>query len=546
MQSQRMARLALALALAAAACAGSIEGGAGNGPDDTMGGPKDPGIKPGEDPYAIGPTGLRRLTRHEYDNAIRDLLGDTTRPGLSKLPEDAIDPFDNDYTTQLPSGALIDSIETLAEEAALRLLADRARRDRVVGCTPSGPGDAACLRAFITSFGRLALRRPLADDEIARYLGLQALAIENNDFYTGVELVVRALLQDPEFLYQVEIGTPVPDRPGIVKLGDYELASRLSFFLLGSVPTPALLDLARDGKLRALADRRAAAAALLADPGAAARVNRFHAMWFGYHQLPFPASLARPMVAESEALIQRVVFDRRDYLELFTSTETFVDATLADHYGLPRPASGSAWTPYGQNPRRGILSQGAVLAQGAKFSDTSPTLRGVFVRTRLMCQPFPTPPPNVDVDQPPAATAGPCKQDRYVAHAAGGCAGCHATLDPIGFGLENYDQTGKFRATEAANPACAIAGDGNLVGVGPFNGPAALARLLVDSGALESCAVTQLYRFANGRHETADDAPSLAALGAAFKAGGRRFDQLMIDLAASAAFGHRRLEGAAP
>src|SRR5262245_59826070 len=190
----------------------------------------------------VGKTGLRRLSRTEYDNALRDLLRDESRSGFAKLPEDVSDPFDNDYTTQQASAVLIEAAETLAFEAAARLLADPAKRDAVVGCTPTGPGDGGCLRSFVGHFGRLALRRPLTAEEVDRYAAFSEYAVEGNDFYIAVGMVIGALLQDPEFLYHVEIGG---DRTaGLRRLGDYEVASRLSFFVWSSTPDDALLDLA--------------------------------------------------------------------------------------------------------------------------------------------------------------------------------------------------------------------------------------------------------------------------------------------------------------
>jgi len=197
---------------------------------------------------------------------------------------------------------------------------------------------------------------------------------------------------------------------------------------------------------------------------------------------------------------------------------------------------------YGSSPRRGILSHGTLLAAGAKFDDTSPTLRGVFVRNRLLCQTIPPPPPTVAVDEPPPATGSPCKVDRYAAHRAGNCAGCHNQTDPIGFGLENYDRTGAYRAAERDNPQCTISGDGEVAGLGTFNGPAELAALIAGSGSLESCVVMQLYRMALGRRETAGDMSTLSKLTDGFKQGGRAFDKLLVDMIADPAFIHRQVE----
>jgi hypothetical protein len=318
------------------------------------------------------------------------------------------------------------------------------------------------------------------------------------------------------------------------------MASRLSFFLLGSIPTPALNIAADAGKLGTADQRFAAAQELLKDPRGKQRIDRFHALWLGYHQLPFAAALADALQAESNALVEKVAFGKGDYLELFRSKETFVTPALAQHYGWP---SGNGWTAYG-DARRGILSHGAVLAAGGKFDDTSPTLRGVFVRSRLLCEDVLPPPPNVDVDQAPKEAGSRCKYDRYAAHRSGGCAACHDRLDPVGFGLENYDRAGKYRTADKDAPECAIKGDGVLDGVGPFNGPAQLGELLIGTGNMESCVVRQLYRFAMGRRETGQDTPSLERFTSLFKDGGRTFDRLLLDVAASGAFAHKRVEEA--
>jgi hypothetical protein len=542
------------------ACRGQVTGGAGGasatgagtgGAGGTSTGQAGAAAAPNE--LTVGATGIHRLSRIEYDNTLRDLLGDTTRPGFAKLPEDVADPFDNDYTTQLVSGALVADVEALATDVSARTLADPARKAALVGCTPTGPGDKTCMTSFVKAFGRRAFRRPLADDEVTAYVGLQSFAVEAGDFYAGVDLVVRAMLQDPSFLYRVEIGTPVAGRPGLYQLGDYEIGTRLSYFLWGTMPSDQLLDMAAAGMLQTPAGRRAAATTLLADTRGADRVRAFHGFWLGYRQLPVDAALGDELRAESDALVTRVVFEKKaDYLELFRWPETFLTDDLAMHYGLPAPGSTTGkWVSYeaAGSPRRGILSHGAVLATGAKFDDTSPTLRGVFVRNRLLCQTVPPPPPNVMVDQPPAATATGCKIDRYAAHRAGGCAGCHNLTDLIGFGLENYDRTGVFRATDKDAPQCAISGDGQVVGStagptgdGKFNGPAGLGEMLIDGGDLESCVVTQLFRMAYGRRETADDAPNIAALTSAFKSKGRAFDALLVDVASDPAFIYRRLE----
>jgi hypothetical protein len=488
-------------------------------------------------------SGTRRLSRTEYDNTVRDLLGDNTHSGFALLPEDVNDPFDNNYTTQLVSPALIEASETLATAAAKRALADKAIHDRIVPCMPTGPGDAECLKKFISTFGRRALRRPLAQDEVDAYAAFGAFAVEGNNFDSGVELVIRAMLQDLEFLYRSEIGTEVDGVGGVFKLNHFEMATRLSYFLWGTTPDDPLLDLAAANKLGKPEDVRAVATTMMKDPRARDRVNRFHALWLSYHQLPHPPDLTAALRAETEALVNRTIFDKpSSYLDLFTATDTYVNDMLADHYGLPKPGT-AAWVPYGSTGRKGILSHGSVLSAGAKFADTSPTQRGKFVRNRLLCQEIPLPPPNTKSDNPPSDAPGNCKIDKYKAHATdGNCKGCHGQMDPIGFGLENYDKSGAYRATELNKPECPIDGNGELSGVGTFNGPAGLADKLLASGTLEKCIVTQVYRFAIGRREMTDDAPIVQDLGARFVGQDRRFEALLIELASSDSFGFRRAQ----
>ncbi|NUP05152.1 MAG: DUF1592 domain-containing protein [Polyangiaceae bacterium] len=527
----------IAIAIATATgCVGDIGDGDGQGGQDAVGS------------QAEGPltSGARRLTRIEYDNTVRDLLGDTTRSGFTKLPEDAHDPFDNDYQTQRASGALVEAVETLAAEAAARAVANPEVRAKIVPCTPTGANDTECLRSFVTSFGRRALRRPLRSDEIDEYVGLSSFSVEKNDFYVGVELVISAMLQDLEFIYRVEVGEPT-ETPMVARLNDFEVASRLSYLLLGTTPDDELLDLAEAGELSEPSQVAAAAEKLLEDPRARERVETFHALWLGFHQLPHPTELSTALRKESRALIDRVVFDEKaDYFDLFREKETFIDDSLAEHYGLDAPSSASGdWVSYGDTGRQGILSHGSVLSVASKFNDTSPTQRGIYVRKRLLCETIAPPPPNVNVDAPPESTNGSnCKADRYESHAVGSCAGCHSRLDPVGFGLERFDNSGRYREHDTDKPECSISGEGTLSGLGEFSGPAELSNLLLDSGELEQCLVLQLHRYAEGRREIESDQPHLDRLAKDFKESGHRFDQLLLDLVSSEWFGYRRQEPA--
>lgn len=490
----------------------------------------------------IGAAGLRRLTAAEYDATVQYLLDVDVSANLL-LPEDWRQPFDNDFSTQVASAALIEGAELLASDVAGFALETQARRDIVVGCTPSSATDEVCFRDFLSRFGRKALRRPLADEEVDRFMVLLSEAEDADDFYTAVDVALRTFLQHPEFLYRVEIGTPVDEDADVFRLNDYEVATRLSYFIWGSTPDEWLLDVAADGGLGSGADVETIASTMLADERARERVGRFHALWLGYETLPHSPDLTNAMQAETRALLDKVIFDEQTaWQDLLRSTETYVDDVLAEHYGIPAPG-GAQWTGYADSGRQGLLSHGTFLSAMGKIDDSSPTKRGILVRSRMMCQIIPPPPPTVDVDntEPPE---GVCKEQFYKeVHAQGGCATCHMLVDPIGLGLEMYDHTGAFRTVENDDPSCEISGEGMLDGT-PFSGPAELSDLLIDSGSLNECVATQLYRFAMGKSEMADADEAFVALVAETAApeGDFEFMQMVASFVAQDAFRFRRNE----
>lgn len=493
---------------------------------------------------AIGKSQARRLSRDEYDNAVEDLLGDTRRAGLKALPSDGNITFDNEYQVQAASTALIEGVETLAAEAAKSLVADASRLRTVLPCTPSGPDDAECMRAFVTGFGRRVLRRPLSAEETERLVALQALSVKRSDFNVGVRAVVQVLLQDPAFLYRVEVGTPVEGQNGVYRLGQFELASRLSFLILGSTPPEWLLDLAESAQLATQDDLASAAERLLTEPRAVARVQHFHAMWLGYADLPqHEPALAAKFQTEANALVKKVIFEQpSDYFGVFTSKEAYVDDALAQNYGMKGPgSSGFAWMPYSGPERAGILSTGAVLSNGFASGDSSPTRRGLFMRRRMLCNEVPAPPPTVVSDVPPEVGLAPCKAERYAEHANNPtCIGCHTLMDPIGFGLEAFDISGRFRTTEPDEPSCSIKGEGEVAGSAKFTGPAGFAKVLTESGRLEACVATQYFRFASGRREDSSERDNIQALANGFQSGERQFGNLVMGLVSQDTFAFRR------
>ncbi|MEZ4222384.1 MAG: DUF1592 domain-containing protein [Polyangiaceae bacterium] len=491
-------------------------------------------------------SGLRRLTAAEYDKTVKDLFGASAQGSELYLPTDPRLPFDNDYATQEPSKALIQGAELLAEDIVASVLADSARLQTIVDCTPTGAADAACFEHFVTRFGRRAFRRSLTSEEVQRFTGALSLSTERNDFYEGVGVVLRAFLQDPNFLYRVEAGTPMADEPGVFRLSATEVATRLSYLLWGSTPSEALLDTAEAGKLESAQQVRDMAQAMLADPRAQTRIQRFHAMWIGYEQSGKGGALAPAMRAETDQLIARVVFEQKaPWRELFSAQETYLTSELAEHYGLAQPSDpAGAWVDYGDSGRRGLLSHASFLGVGVEGEDTSPTLRGVTVLDRLLCEDVPPPPSNVVINPLPPAGSGACKKQRFEAHAQPGCNACHDRTDPIGFGLEQYGMLGEKRDHEPGAPECTIDGEGALLDEGTFNGPGQLSQLIADSDKAANCRVTQLYRFATGRAKL--DATDVAFVDRSAASAGKNasLTDLILAIVGSPEFRQRREDAA--
>lgn len=565
-----------ALWIVCSACSGSIQApyaggdaGAGNsaGPAAADGGggsgggaSSTPGARPGSSGTAgasgAGASGastsasplVRRLSRAELDNTLADLLGDTSAPASRLLPEDLYGPYDNDALGQLASGALIDSLDAMAADVAARVAGDAALRARLVPCQPLSDSDADCYRQTVAALLPRALRRPVDDQDVAAYLPLLALANEAEQtelpgFDMALSLLLRAVIQDPEFLYRVEAGNAGAEAR---QLTDFEIATRLSYLLWGTTPDPELLADAEAGRLRPLDERARVFARMWSDERTRRQLERFHAMWLGYRAIPHSAALAESFARETGALLGRVIFEEaQSYLHLFTFSETYVDSALAEHYGLPAPSQSEGWVSYPDGSgRAGILSHGSVLSAFGKFTDTSPTQRGIFVRTRLMCQDIPPPPPTVSADKPPAGTQDAvCKFDRYSEHRSSpACAGCHALTDAVGFGLENFDNAGRYRTHDEGLTQCTISGEGEITGVGTFRGPEQLGALLVDSDLIAPCVVQQFMQFALGREPdfSGADAALLSSLLADFRSQDHQFQRLVESFVMSDAFAQHR------
>ena len=536
---------ALAGAVLAGALAGCFLGGSSSSPP-----PPDPGSTTLDCSQRHGGDApLRRLSRLEYDNTIRDLLGDASKPAETTFPPDAlVDGFDDNATVLTVLAPLqqayFDAAEALATKAVANL-------QPLLGCDPNAIGNDACARSFVTTFGKRAYRRPLAQSEIDALFAQYQTAVAQWGFSDAIRLVLERMLVSPNFLYRVELGAPAGD-PNLVPLGPYERASRLSYLLWSSMPDDALIAAADADQLQTPDQIGAQAVRMLADPKARDAVAAFHLEWLGVGG-PSPQkvasiyptwtpALAASMVQETTAYVQHVVFDGPGTLSaLLSSPYTYADATLAAFYGLPAP-SGSGFQQVALDPtqRLGLLTQGSVLATYAKPDESSPIHRGKFVRMRLFCQTPPPPPPNVP--PLPSVDTGGTTRERFAEHANNpACSGCHSLMDPIGFGFENFDGIGRYRTTDQGQPVDA---SGDLEQTddsnGPFVGVPALAQRVAGSGQVQKCFALQLFRYGQGREETDDDACTLKTLDDAFAASGGDVRGLYVTLTKTDTFLYRK------
>jgi hypothetical protein len=486
-----------------------------------------------DDPDAYGASGVRRLTRTEVANSIVDVFGVDATDLMASLPEDLVgdSPFDNNYRAQTVSPTVISSYASFAQEYASRLAATPDLAMRLGSCTPASADDSACFEAIALRAGRLMFRRPLGAAELDAY-GAVILghARASGRFETAIEMLGLLLLQHPAFLYRLEQdGT----------LDDYQVATRMSFLLWGSVPDDALLDAAEAGDLLDTKTRVRQAERMLGDPRAQRNLHRFHALWLGFSDAPLPAAIAGELRDETNHLIDRVVFEEdADWLAIFNWNESYLTPKLAQQYGLPTVA-GPGWTSYPADRGGGVLTHGSFLSLGSKFGDTSPTVRGAEIFRRLTCESLGTIPPNVDTDMPPGQPTD-CKPQRYVMREIDGCMQCHGIIDNIGFGLENYGVNGQWRETEPDRPDCAIEAVGAWDGVA-FSGTQQLGALIQEDPRVAACATTQLFRFMTGRDDDDGDRGTLDVLADIYD-DNRSLRDLLVDLVAAPAIAHRKGE----
>jgi hypothetical protein len=489
------------------------------------------------------------MTRLEYNNTVFELLGDDTQPALAFALEEEALGFNNNAANLVTSTALAERYMLAAEGIATRRIATGSP---LIGCDPTAVGRDACAQQFIERFGKRAYRRPLTTDESTLLFGVFQAGVLDATFEDGIRAVVQVALQSPQFLYRVELGLPAASDLAVVKLSSWEMASRLSYLLWGSMPDEALFAEAEADRLSTPEQVAQQARRLLADPRARSAVGNFHEQWLDYDRIAnvgkdaalFPTwspGVGAAMREEARAFLDDAVFGPSASLgKLLTAPSTFLNGQLAAFYGVAGPG-GDAFQPVtlDATQRAGVLTLGALLTINAHSNQTSPVHRGKLVRERLLCQTIPPPPANVMIKAPepdPSATT----RERFAQHSSNpACSGCHTLMDPIGFGFENYDALGRYRATENQR---AVDAAGELTGTdvdGHFDGVVELAGRLARSKTVSDCYATQWFRFGYGRGETEADACSIAKLQASLQTSAGSIPELLVALTQTDAFLYR-------
>jgi hypothetical protein len=514
-------------ALAALGCTGEVTappGGSAVGPTGSGaassgasgGGPTTPqNVSPDCTDESPSPRLLRQLTRSEYGRTLEDLLA-LPNPDITAIPPDPqMRGFTNNVAMSYVDDQHLDAYSKVAET-----LAAKAVKEAYPALVPCAAEDSVCAASFIESFGARAFRRPLNDPEKARFAGLFDAGLTGGDFKTGVQLVIRALLVSPTFLFRSELGQDAGQ--GNFALTPHETASALSYLFWGTMPDAALLAAAASGKLLEKAEIEAQARRLLADRRGRAEVAHFFYEWLessrayvaAKDQAAFPKLFATPdsmdklkqaMREEQDDFVKHVVFDSsKRFDELFNATYTFANADLAAYYGLAATAGPTTQkVDLGAGSARGgLLTLGMFLFGHARTTASSPTQRGHMIRANFLCEDIPPPPANVDTAIAPSAPGNTTRQQILSVTANGVCPTCHQLQDPIGFGLEGFDGAAVGRTLDNGEPVDA---SGEIKGIfGPngealtFNGARELSQVVARNPKARGCFATNYYRFARG------------------------------------------------
>jgi hypothetical protein len=429
-------------------------------------------------------------------------------------------------------------------------VSDTPSRRKVFTCRPTSPAEEApCARRIVGSLATEAFRGPVAESDFAALMRLYDEGRAERNFESGIAAALEAILASPQFLFRLEPRRTRTATSSSYRIGDRELASRLSFFLWAGSPDDELLELAAANKLSSPVELEKQVRRMLADPRAEALATRFAAQWLRLgdvdEMLPdalaypyFDHSLGQAFKRETELFFESLVREDRSLLELLTADHTFVNERIARHYGIGNVTGPTFRRVTVPDYRRGILGHGSVLVLTSVADRTSPVMRGKWVMEVLLGSPPPAPPPNVPPFEDTKAAAGGkllSVRERMEEHRRNpACTSCHRVIDPLGLALENFDVTGKWRIKDNEVP---VDPSGVLYDGTPMNGPAGLrAALLKQQHAIRLSFTERLMTYALGRRLTTADMPAVRAIVSAAGREDNRMSAFILGIIRSAAF----------
>ena len=440
---------------------------------------------------------------------------------------------------------------------------DTPSRRRLFICRPTEgnhPQEEKCASEILSSVMRRAYRRPVSKTDVDESLAFYRKGRAHADFETGIQMALEAVLINPEFLLRVESDPKRVPPGGVYRISDLELASRLSFFLWSSIPDDELLDTAVRGKLSQPGELEKQVYRMLADRRSFNLAANFAGQWLRLRNIDalspsttvfrdFDDNLRQAFREETELFFDSVLRDDRNVLTFIRSDYTFLNERLAKHYGIPN-VYGSRFRRVSLTPesrRGGLLRQGSVLSVTSYATRTSPVLRGVLVLRNILGAPPPSPPPNVPALDEGKMASNLSMRQRLAAHRSNAvCAGCHRTIDPVGFALENFNAVGQWREFDVDGQP--VDASGSIPGAVEFRGINGLENALLARPELFVGTLTEnLMTFALGRGVEYFDAPSIRKIVRNSKKDGYRFSSLILGIVESAPFQMRRAElGEAP
>ncbi|RYZ06246.1 MAG: DUF1588 domain-containing protein [Myxococcales bacterium] len=493
--------------LLALGCQASIEdappsgpgtGGSGAGGAQNLAGGAT--LPPGTETASLLPARIRRLTDSEYQLTVNALVGE----GANGVSADFVPDSRQGGFTVNEAQRVDPVLARQLADAASKLAAD-VRAKAAPCAAPSTP--AQCADAFIRDFGKKAYRRPLGDDEVEHLMTVFNVALDGGSYAEGIELVTRAMLQSAAFLYHTEIG----DAPAAtVKLTPYELASSISYLLLGGPPTDALVDKALTGELDTTSGRAALIAEGLFQDGAgfstalpSARVRRVIQEWLGTDRIsvtakdsniyPLYEGLRPEIEAETASFLGRLVQDQKggSLATLLSADWTVAPQGLLAAYNLTgADSAGFVTTPQ----RLGILNQAAFLSVFAHAHETAPVLRGVAIMRRVACSPVADPIDLSTAIVPPPPDPNKTTRERFTVHATTACAACHNRIDNFGFAFEGFDAMGMARTEDNKRPVDTTVSVIGTDFAGSFANSNELVKAMAQSPQVHECFARNMFR----------------------------------------------------